>query len=443
VSELDGTGVSKTQADIKDQEKDMDKEAKRIQIDKEKENQKTQADGEEIKWRILIDEESIRRCFSSECSTCRENCPAYRSFHLDSYSSRGKNRILKAYLGGQITKGDLLELAYTCTMCGQCKEVCLTDGAFFNQVHDLREQLHSHGIHMKGHKEMVQYIRSKGTPYGFKQLEWLKEIGKDPSGEKVSPKQQSIKLRSIKERVIGKVGYFPGCTILANHPELAMKTMRLLHILGIDAVPLTEYCCGSPVHSAGFPEDAKAMAQQFMEELKEKKIQRIITSCAGCTAMLLTDYPELTGSKLKVEHITEVLAGKIKNGRFPDGISCELPEGTKVCYHDPCDLALRSDIIDEPRKVLKALGLHVKEFNRNRRNTECCGGGGGFGRDYAEKAGSSSLNRLNESEVQGVDIIVTACLNCKRMLKTTSANRSGNSHLNTCDIYDILDIIKV
>ena len=50
----------------------------------------------------------------------------------------------------------------------------------------------------------------------------------------------------------------------------------------------------------------------------------------------------------------------------------------KAVYHDPCRLGRRLGVFDEPREVLASIpGLELLEFERSRKNSLCCGGGGG------------------------------------------------------------------
>jgi len=421
--------------------------------------------------RIEIDRESIRKCLSSECSFCRENCPSYIAFQLDSYSSRGKNRIIKAYLEGEVGTDELREALFTCTICGQCSEVCLTDGAVFNQVREIRSQLVEMGHGLKGHREMVDYIKEKHTPYGVKDRKWMgsegeegkdevknkeKDIGKDKENDKekdtgkgtMKDKEKDMgrdigkgkeKDKKKDRRIMkGKIAYFPGCTIQAEHPEFALKTLKLLDKLGIRIVPLSEPCCGSPVLGAGYREEARAIAGDFLDELKERRINTIITSCTGCTAMLKLEYPELTGKKLKVQHITEVLAKNRKklkvlltNGTF----KTHNGSGSEIFYHDPCDLARKLHVMKEPREVLETLGFVLREFDHNNTATVCCGGGGGFARDYSDGAESAAEKRVREARELGGRRIVTTCLSCRKMLKRASGGKT--------EVLDLIELVNL
>ena len=99
---------------------------------------------------------------------------------------------------------------------------------------------------------------------------------------------------------------------------------------------------------------------------------------------------------------------------------------TSVTYHDPCRLARQGGVIDEPRTVLKAMGLDVRETESNGRENLCCGGGCG---EYAIGRGATIRQRAfelkrHELDHTEADAVVTGCNNCRVNL-AIGAQRSG------------------
>ncbi|UCE74363.1 MAG: (Fe-S)-binding protein, partial [Methanomassiliicoccales archaeon] len=94
----------------------------------------------------MEEKDDLRRCFASQCDFCREGCASYLAFYLDSYSPRGKNRILKAYSQGRLQRSDLISLAYKCAVCAQCQEVCITGDGISNNILTLRTELAKSGL---------------------------------------------------------------------------------------------------------------------------------------------------------------------------------------------------------------------------------------------------------------------------------------------------------
>jgi len=131
------------------------------------------------------------------------------------------------------------------------------------------------------------------------------------------------------------------------------------------------------------------------------------------------------GSPLPFEvlAISEFVARAIDDGRIavskPDAMSA-------VTYHDPCRLARQGGVSDEPRAVLRALGLEIRETESNRRENLCCGGGCG---EYAIGSGATIRQRAfdlkrHELDHTEADAVVTGCNNC-RINMAIGARKSG------------------
>jgi len=118
---------------------------------------------------------------------------------------------------------------------------------------------------------------------------------------------------------------------------------------------------------------------------------------------------------LKAKHVIEYVAEHMD--KVKDRIK---PLNIKATYHDPCDLGRRLQVFDQPRKVLKAIGVDLVEMELNREFSHCCGAGGGllvYDKDLAEDIGK---NRIRMASKTGAETLVTACPTCETQLTTTS-----------------------
>ena len=94
--------------------------------------------------------------------------------------------------------------------------------------------------------------------------------------------------------------------------------------------------------------------------------------------------------------------------------------GTSVTYHDPCRLARKGGVMQQPRDVLAALGLDVRETAASGRENYCCGGGCG---EYVIKRSADLRQKAFELKrrefvATGADAVVTGCANCRINLMT-------------------------
>lgn len=332
------------------------------------------------------------RCLASQCDFCREGCASYLGFNLDSFSSRGKNRILNAHQSGRLKPSDLVDLAFKCAACGQCSEICITGDGIHQGIQEIREMLARENMVPVPIINMSKKIKKTGTPFDKKDISWIG--GSDGRS---------------------RFGYFPGCGILDYNPQLASQTMDLLGRCDIEAVPVTNLCCSSPLFRAGLVDDAKSIARQFHHELKEKKIRTLLCSCPGCALTFKMIYPNLVpGWKIKVLHISEILVKKKDKTK-------RAMKKEKVIYHDPCHLARGLGITFQPRQILGSSGYKTIEFDKKGKESVCCGSGGNMALLYPNEAKRTARMKIEEALDAGADMLATFCPLCQKALSEASA----------------------
>jgi len=115
-------------------------------------------------------------------------------------------------------------------------------------------------------------------------------------------------------------------------------------------------------------------------------------------------------------------------------------KGLKVAFQDPCFLGKRSGIYDAPRAILEALpGVELVEFERNRENSFCCGGGAGrVWTEEAEPEKRPSVARLREALELGVDVVATACPFCTCMLEDAAKVLDVEERIAIRDVAELL-----
>ena len=195
--------------------------------------------------------------------------------------------------------------------------------------------------------------------------------------------------------------------------EAAVKVLRNL---GIQAGYLAENepCCGAPLYHAGLQSKFAENARQAYRTLKFAKVKRVIGVVPYCTHALQKLFPlYIDGYDLEVRHFLEIVAGKISLFKL------RYPRKVRVTYHDPCQLVRYMNLVEEPRRILKAIeGVELVEPDWTRGEwATCCGGGGGFETVFPELSQVLAVNRVTELMETRPDIIVTHCPGCIMQLK--------------------------
>jgi hypothetical protein len=195
--------------------------------------------------------------------------------------------------------------------------------------------------------------------------------------------------------------------------EAAVKVLRKI---GVQPGYLAENepCCGAPLNHAGFQDKFSANARQAYGKLKAAGVKQLIGIVPYCTHALKKLFPLYIDSyDIQVRHFIEIVAEKLPQ------LKLKYPQKVRVTYHDPCQLVRFMGLVDEPRRILKAIEnveLVETAWTRGEFST-CCGGGGGFETVFPELSEVLAVNRVTELMETKPDIIVTHCPGCIMQLK--------------------------
>jgi Fe-S oxidoreductase len=214
--------------------------------------------------------------------------------------------------------------------------------------------------------------------------------------------------------------------------EAAVKVLRRL---GIEPGYLAEDepCCGATLYHAGFQQKFADNSRQAYKKLKSFGVSRIIGMVPYCTHALLHLFPRFVDDyNLEVKHFLEVVAENISS------VKLRFPRKVKVTYHDPCQLVRFMSLVEEPRRILKAIeGIELVETDWTRGEwATCCGGGGGFETVFPELSQLLAVNRAGELLETGAEIIVTHCPGCIMQLKDGLRQLKANN-------VEVLDLSQV
>ena len=208
----------------------------------------------------------------------------------------------------------------------------------------------------------------------------------------------------------GQVGYFAGCMTLLT-PN-TMTSMQRIFDAAHEKVWWADkdggVCCGRPLRLTGETDSAQKMVDYNKALFAKHNITTLVTSCPICLRVLREEY-NLNG--IEVLHHSEYILRLIQQGRLRVRYSAT----QQFTYHDPCELGRGSNIYDEPRAIIEAIGV-LLEPAHNRKNAFCCGSSVANTAINDGQQLTIAREVATELDSTGADVVVTACPQCKKAI---------------------------
>lgn len=222
----------------------------------------------------------------------------------------------------------------------------------------------------------------------------------------------------------GKVGYFAGC-MSSLTPTVQHSMERIFEAVG-EAVWYADkdggVCCGRPLMLSGETDAARKMVAYNTDLFRRHEITTLVTSCPICLRSFRENY-HLDG--IEVLHHSQYIDRLIAEGRL------SVKQGAEsYSYHDPCELGRGSEVYDEPRRVIEAVG-ELREPRHSRRDALCCGSSLANTVIGDEQQLRIAQRMTRELEETAADAIVTACPLCHKAI-------ARSTHRAVVDIAEIV-----
>ncbi|HSJ56782.1 MAG TPA: (Fe-S)-binding protein [Anaerolineae bacterium] len=342
--------------------------------------------------------DQIYTCNRTRCGFCSVECPVFRVKHTESYASRGRMLVSRGLIEGILEpSAELQEVMDACLMCGYCQARCALDNMdIFSAV---RKELRAAGFVSPKHEKTAERILEQGTLFD----------------------------RPTPYRRPGTTPLYLGCAYQSKPQEVA-TIVSVLEKVGLDPLVSDEVCCSYIVGAVGFEDEFEQAQNRFRQVYGSHLDQEILTVCPTCTATLHDEYG------LQVKHALVAVAERLEEMDLK-------PLGLQVTYHDPCHLGRMLGVVEEPRRILRALGIDVVEMEHHGTFSTCCGGGGGLLDVDRNLAVEVSKNRVRDAVEVGARVIVTACPTCRPTL-LRGAGRLANEigyFVDVLDLWELLD----
>lgn len=353
------------------------------------------------------------------CGKCRYVCPIHSEMGWESFSPRGKVKLIHGWAKGDLDPtGVLADRVYTCTECERCALECPSGVQVAEIIAEAR-------------KELVKKGKAPDPVLAVKEaIETEKNVYKRPN----LPRYDWLKT-PIKDKA--ETVYYIGCLIAFSRVlrPIAQAVVSILDTANEDwTVLVDEWCCGAPLKFAGATERLKEFVEHNVKAIEATNAKRVVFSCPGCYRIFEEIYPSIIGRPLKFKftHFAEFAYQLVKEGRIkPRKIEA------KVAYHDPCELSRIMGIVDEPRKLLATFVDNLVEMPENKRNVRCCGGGSTLKAMNSTLALKIGQKRIEQAVQTGAEILVTGCPSCRQNL--SQAARISKAKLQVMDIAELLE----
>ena len=324
------------------------------------------------------------------------------------------------------------ETIWACTTCGWCEQACPVFIEQLPRIVDMRRHLVLMESRFPDEAARVfKGMEGQGNPWGMgsnRRAEWCADLGVRTAA-------------SVKEAAENfEWLFFVGCagSFDERQKKVSRAIVSILQAANVDFVILgdEETCNGDSARRLGNEYLFQSLAQQNVETLNRYGVKKIITQCPHCFNTLANEYPQF-GGHFKVLHHSEVIAQLVEDGRLKPG---EVQLTEPVTYHDSCYLARHNGISEAPRQALISIGVKVKEMDRNRTETFCCGAGGG--RMWLEETIGQRINQNRVEEAAKTlgekGLVATSCPFCLTMIKDGISETGRADSMQAKDIAELV-----
>lgn len=335
-----------------------------------------------------------------KCQLCSDSCPAYvasgkKEIYRPTFRSDVFRRLVARYVKRKplwvrkFTGTDikatftlvarLAELAYRCTLCRRCAQVCPlgVDNALISReirkVFSEEMGIAPREVHEVGTVQQLKVGSSTGiAPKALSNiLDFIEEEIEDKTGRK-------IKIPVDKE----------GAEILLLHnagefvawPENIMAFAIIFDAAGVDWTLSSDLVGYDAVNYGVWYDDIQfaRIAVRHAEIARALKVKKINVGECGHAhkATIVISDRILTGDlNIPREGALPLLEDLVCNGKLRlDPSRNNFP----VTLHDPCNMVRLMGIVEPQRRILRAVCPQFSEMEPHGIDNYCCGGGSGF-----------------------------------------------------------------
>ncbi len=294
----------------------------------------------------------------------------------------------------------------SCTMCGRCSTVCPVGIDIALLIRKTREGMAAAGHAPEGLINATKLAVTTGSPMGIKLKALLAQI---------SHVEKDTGLKIPIDVVGADYMLLLSSLEIMNFPEFIEAVAKVFSKADVSWTLSTQtFEATNSGIQIGVSDIAAELVQRVVDAAEKLQVKTVISPECGHAYMAIRwEGPNLLGKpfNFKVRHILEVLDEFRKDGR----LKTSGKEEQRLTYHDPCQIARRGGVIDEPRRLIDMISDNFVEMSDAGKMNWCCGAGGGVSAN--KRADELRLKVFQRKKDQfdevAPDAIVTACANCR------------------------------
>jgi Fe-S oxidoreductase len=297
-----------------------------------------------------------------------------------------------------------------CSLCGRCSVVCPVGNDISDMIRKQREGFAAAGYAPEGLIGASTRAVEIGSPMGVKLPAVKAQIGhlEKDTGLKVPLDEKGAEYMVLLSSME-----------IMNFPEYLEAIARIMKQAGKTwTISSKAFEATNSGVQIGVSDIARELVTRVVDAAEELGAKTVISpECGHAFTAIRWEGANLIGRpyKFEVKHILEVLDEFVKQGL----IKTEGMEDAKLTYHDPCQIARKGGIVEQPRNLLNMIASNFVEMKDTGGMNWCCSGGGGVSAN--ERAEELKMTAFKKKKSQldelGVDTLVTACANCRLTLE--------------------------
>ncbi len=234
-----------------------------------------------------------------------------------------------------------------------------------------------------------------------------------------------------------KINLFIPCLVDQFAPQVGVATVKILKKLGcVIEYPFEQTCCGQPAFNTGYRNDAKILAERFINLFSESEY--IVAPSGSCVSMVKVFYDELDLSREARNKLEHIKINIFELSEFIVNVLKITDVGAsfkgRVTYHESCHLLTELQISKQPKELIKNVkGVDYIEMIESAR---CCGFGGTFSFKFPELSTTITEDKVMNIINSGAEYVIANDTGCLMNIETVLKQK--RSKIKTLHIAELL-----